>query len=108
MALADARLEGLLLPALKEGIKRLSLREQIAGSLADLVAAGLLREGDELPPERDLAAMLEVSRDICAAPCSCLRNAASCTSATAPARGSASIRRPSTKAGASTCVSSPI
>ncbi len=63
MALADARLEGLLLPALKEGIKRLSLREQIAGSLADLVAAGLLREGDELPPERDLAAMLEVSRD---------------------------------------------
>lgn len=50
-------------PALRDGIKRLSLREQIASSLADLIAAGLLQTGDELPAERDLAVMLEVSRD---------------------------------------------
>lgn len=55
--------ENLLGPALRDGIKRLSLREQIASSLADLIAAGLLQAGDELPAERDLAAMLEVSRD---------------------------------------------
>ncbi len=61
--LTDAGIDILLGSALKDGIKRLSLREQIAGSLADLVAAGLLREGDELPSERELAATLEVSRD---------------------------------------------
>ncbi|MGI9452390.1 MAG: FadR/GntR family transcriptional regulator [Geminicoccaceae bacterium] len=59
----DASVEELLVPALKSGIKRLSLREQIAVTFADLVAAGLLREGDELPSERELAATLEVSRD---------------------------------------------
>ena len=63
MALADTPADDVLVPALKDGIRRLSLREQIAGTIADLVAAGLLREGDELPPERELAAMLEVSRD---------------------------------------------
>ncbi|MGI9451381.1 MAG: GntR family transcriptional regulator, partial [Geminicoccaceae bacterium] len=57
----DASVEELLVPALKSGIKRLSLREQIAVTFADLVAAGLLREGDELPSERELAATLEVS-----------------------------------------------
>ena len=55
--------ENLLGPALRDGIRRLSLREQIASTLADLIAAGLLQAGDELPAERDLAAMLEVSRD---------------------------------------------
>ncbi|MEM7045040.1 MAG: FCD domain-containing protein [Pseudomonadota bacterium] len=39
------------------------MRERIASSLADLIAAGLLQEGDELPAERELAAILEVSRD---------------------------------------------
>ena len=63
MASLDARVEELLVPALKNGIKRQSLRSQIASTLAELVAAGLLREGDELPSERELAATLEVSRD---------------------------------------------
>lgn len=63
VGLADADVEALLGPALRDGIKRHSLRTQIAGSLADLIAAGLLREGDELPSERELAATLEVSRD---------------------------------------------
>jgi DNA-binding FadR family transcriptional regulator len=61
--LAESGTATLLGPALRDGIKRLSLREQIASSLADLIAAGLLQTGDELPAERDLAAMLEVSRD---------------------------------------------
>ncbi len=55
--------EKLIGSVLRGGIKRLSLREQIAGSLADLIAAGLLQAGDELPAERDLAAMLGVSRE---------------------------------------------
>ncbi len=63
MSIAQSDVEDLLVPALKDGIRRHSLREQIASSLADLIAAGLLREGDELPPERELAALLEVSRD---------------------------------------------
>lgn len=61
--LPDADIEMLLGSVLRDGIRRLSLREQIASSLADLIAAGLLREGDELPSERELAATLEVSRD---------------------------------------------
>lgn len=63
VGLVGPKLDDVLVPALKDGIKRLSLREQIASTLADLVAAGLLREGDELPSERELAATLEVSRD---------------------------------------------
>ncbi|MGI9505310.1 MAG: FadR/GntR family transcriptional regulator [Geminicoccaceae bacterium] len=58
-----AEIGGLIGSALRDGIRRLSLREQIASSLADLIAAGLLHEGDELPSERDLSAMLGVSRD---------------------------------------------
>jgi len=58
-----AEAERLIGPALRDGINRQSLREQIAGSLADLITAGLLQECDELPAERDLAAMLGVSRD---------------------------------------------
>ncbi len=61
--LAQSGTATLLGPVLRDGIRRLSLREQIAGSLADLIAAGLLHEGDELPAERELAAMLSVSRD---------------------------------------------
>ncbi len=53
----------MVMPALRRGIKRALLREQIARSLNDLIAAGLLKMGDELPPERELAAMLEVSRE---------------------------------------------
>lgn len=60
---AAAQTEDLIGSALRDGIRRQSLREQIASSLADLVAAGLLQAGDELPAERDLAGLLGVSRD---------------------------------------------
>jgi len=56
-------LDGSVIPALRRGIKRAPIREQIARSLTDLIVAGLLKTGDELPPERELAAMLEVSRE---------------------------------------------
>jgi len=61
--LAATKAEGLIGSVLRDGIRRLSLREQIASSLADLIAVGLLQAGDELPSERDLASMLGVSRD---------------------------------------------
>lgn len=60
---ATGSIDGMVIPALRRGIKRAPIREQIARSLTDLIAAGLLKVGDELPPERELAAMLEVSRE---------------------------------------------
>ncbi|MEM8949033.1 MAG: FadR/GntR family transcriptional regulator [Pseudomonadota bacterium] len=60
---ATASIDGMVIPALRRGIRRAPIREQIARSLTDLIAAGLLKPGDELPPERELAAMLEVSRE---------------------------------------------
>ena len=56
-------LDGFVIPALRRGIRRAPIREQIARRLTDLIASGLLSEGDELPPERELASMLEVSRE---------------------------------------------
>jgi len=56
-------LNGSVIPALRQSIRRAPIREQIAQRLTDLIASGLLSEGDELPPERELASMLEVSRE---------------------------------------------
>ena len=56
-------IKGSVIPALRRGIERAPIREQIARKLIDLIATGLLSEGDELPPERELASMLEVSRE---------------------------------------------
>lgn len=43
-------------------ILRQSVAEQVAHRILDLVKAGALKPGDQLPPERDLAASLQVSR----------------------------------------------
>lgn len=51
------------IPALRQHIRRVPLREQIAEGLSHLIASGLLRQGDELPSERELASTLEVSRE---------------------------------------------
>ena len=60
---ATASIDGMVIPALRRRLRRAPIREQIARSLTDLIVAGLLKVGDELPPERELAAMLEVSRE---------------------------------------------
>ncbi|CAH2396993.1 FadR/GntR family transcriptional regulator [Mesorhizobium escarrei] len=48
---------------LKAGLSRRPLREQVSQRIAAMVQSGLLREGDELPSERELATTLEVSRE---------------------------------------------
>src|SRR4051794_8979123 len=43
-------------------IERSSLAEQVARRLLDLVRTKNLKPGDHLPPERELAALMQVSR----------------------------------------------
>ncbi|MBJ3774174.1 FadR/GntR family transcriptional regulator [Acuticoccus mangrovi] len=50
-------------PELRDGIGRRSLREVVAGKIAWLIASGILKPGDDLPPERALATALRVSRE---------------------------------------------
>lgn len=50
------------LTALKGSLSKRTFREQLADRLAHMIQSGLLRPGDELPSERDLVEMLEVSR----------------------------------------------
>jgi DNA-binding FadR family transcriptional regulator len=48
---------------LKTAVSKLTIREQVSERIAAMVQSGLLREGDELPSERELAATLGVSRE---------------------------------------------
>jgi DNA-binding FadR family transcriptional regulator len=48
---------------LRAGLSKRTVREQITDKLAGMIASGMLRPGDELPSERDLAEALEVSRE---------------------------------------------
>lgn len=48
---------------IKAGLSKRTIREQVGQRIAAMVQSGLLREGDELPSERELAATLEVSRE---------------------------------------------
>jgi DNA-binding FadR family transcriptional regulator len=51
------------LPGLKDPLLKRTMREQIAGRIARMIQSGLLRIGDELPSERELAQTLDVSRE---------------------------------------------
>lgn len=51
------------LPGLKQHLSKRTMREQIAERIAHMIQSGLLRVGDELPSERELAQMLDVSRE---------------------------------------------
>ena len=51
------------LPGLREGIEKRTVKDQIRDKLAYMICSGLLRIGDELPSERELAATLNVSRE---------------------------------------------
>jgi DNA-binding FadR family transcriptional regulator len=48
---------------LKAEIGRRTVRERISDKLASLIASGILQVGEELPSERELAALLAVSRE---------------------------------------------
>lgn len=45
-----------------EPLQRVSIAEQVAKRLLELIRSGNLRPGDALPPEKDLAAMMGVSQ----------------------------------------------
>ena len=51
------------LALLQSAVSKRTMREQITDRLAGLILSGLLRPGDALPGERDLAAQLDVSRE---------------------------------------------
>jgi DNA-binding FadR family transcriptional regulator len=50
-------------PELREAIVRRNIRDVVAQKIANLIASGLLKIGDDLPSERDLAVALRVSRE---------------------------------------------
>ena len=50
-------------PHLRAEIGRRTVRERISDKLASLIASGILQVGEELPSERDLAALMAVSRE---------------------------------------------
>jgi DNA-binding FadR family transcriptional regulator len=51
------------LALLQSAVSKRTIREQISDRLAGMIMSGLLRPGDLLPGERDLAAQLDVSRE---------------------------------------------
>lgn len=51
------------LPGLGNELSKKTIKEQISDKLAYMICSGLLQIGDELPSERELASMLDVSRE---------------------------------------------
>lgn len=51
------------LKTLKAGLSKQTIRAQVSERLGAMIRSGLLRPGDELPSERELAATLAVSRE---------------------------------------------
>jgi DNA-binding FadR family transcriptional regulator len=51
------------LPTMRGGIVRRTVKDLVADKLTSLIGSGLLKVGDELPGERDLSAILSVSRE---------------------------------------------
>jgi DNA-binding FadR family transcriptional regulator len=50
-------------PDFRADLARRTVRERISDKLASLIASGILQVGDELPSERELAALFAVSRE---------------------------------------------
>ena len=51
------------LPGLRGDIAKRTVKDQIADKLSYMICSGLLRVGDELPSERELSGLLDVSRE---------------------------------------------
>jgi DNA-binding FadR family transcriptional regulator len=51
------------IPGDRSGIAKRTIKDQISDKLAYMIHSGLLRSGDELPSERELASTLGVSRE---------------------------------------------
>lgn len=51
------------MPAFRESIVKRSVKDAIGNKIATLIASGILRVGDTLPSERELAVALNVSRE---------------------------------------------
>ena len=60
---ASEPVELMTLPSFRETIVKRSVKDQVGNKLAAMIASGILRVGDALPGERDLAAALAVSRE---------------------------------------------
>lgn len=51
------------IPEMRHSIVKRSVKDMVADKLMSLIGSGVLRRGDELPSERDLSAILSVSRE---------------------------------------------
>ncbi|MBN8994240.1 MAG: FadR family transcriptional regulator [Rhizobiales bacterium] len=51
------------LPEMRQSIRKQTVKDLIADKLSSLIASGVLAVGDELPGERELSAILSVSRE---------------------------------------------
>lgn len=60
---SEAKAASIATPAFRDTFVRRSVREQVGNKLAAMIASGILRVGDALPGERDLAMALNVSRE---------------------------------------------
>lgn len=49
--------------AFEKALKNQTKKEILADKLIEMILTGLLRDGDELPSERELAQLFEVSRE---------------------------------------------
>ena len=79
-------------PHLKAEIGPRTVRERISDKLASLVASGILQVGDELPSERELASLLDVSRETVRGAIQTLAAMGVLPSARAPGHGSSAAR----------------
>lgn len=60
---SQRRLELAQVPDVRLGVVKRTVKEMISDKLISLIASGVLRVGDELPSEREFAAIFSVSRE---------------------------------------------
>ena len=63
MSLSSMKTRANGLFARDENFRKVTLKDRLADKLAHMISAGLIAEGDNLPSERDLSEMFDVSRE---------------------------------------------